>query len=186
MESQHGDITAILLAYGEGDESALSSLIAMVYGQLKRLAHQQLGRLHPGQTLSTTALVHEAYVKLGNLAQVPWQSRSHFFAIAARAMRLVIVDYARQRCARKRGAGLPHISLNQADIATANSVESVLLIDQALRTLAATHLRLVRVVECRFFAGLTEEETAVALGISARTVRRDWLSAKAWLREQMS
>jgi RNA polymerase sigma factor (TIGR02999 family) len=181
MGSADGSITDVLMACNDGDEAAVDNLVSMVYEQLKRIAHGRLGRIRADPTLNTTALVHEAFIKIGSLEHVPWTSRRQFFAIAGRAMRLVIVDYARQHRALKRGGGEPHVSLNQIDIGTEDNVEMLLVIDQALDELALTHARLVQVVECRYFAGLTEDETAQALGVSTRTVRRDWLGAKAWL-----
>ena len=176
-------ITEMLLAYHGGDGAAFDALVACVYPELRRVARQQLlirGSPDP-PVLDTTGLVHETYLKLIDQERVSWKSRSHFFAVAACAMRQVIVDYARGRQAIKRGAGASHFPLDAQEIAVNSDVEVLLAVDAALESLARTNDRLLRVVECRFFAGYTEEETAEALGVSTKTVERDWREAKAWL-----
>ena len=175
----------MLLAHGAGDEDAFAQLLPMVYQDLRRIAHRQLRRGRPGQTLNTTGLVHEAYLKMVDQSRVSWQDRGHFFAISARAMRQIIVDYARQRLAAKRGGGQPHDPLDENQIAIEEQADWLLAIDEALSRLAKMDARLTKVVECRFFAGLTEEETAEALEVSVRTVQRDWMRARGWLREEM-
>jgi RNA polymerase sigma factor (TIGR02999 family) len=165
-----------------GDQEDLERLVPQVYDQLRRIAHAQLSRRSPGQTLNTTAVVHEAYLKLARAADASWGSRAHFMALAARVMRQVIVDYARERQARKRGGGQPPLALDETLIAAEAQAERLVALDQALERLGG---RLVRVVECRFFAGLSEAETAAALDVSLRTVQRDWEQAKAWLRQEM-
>lgn len=184
--SQHSDdITQMLVAHGEGDEEAFSRLVPMVYDDLRRIAHRQLRRSRPSHTLNTTGLVHEAYLKLVDQSRASWQDRSHFFAISARAMRQIIVDYARQRLAEKRGGGQPHDPLDENQIAIEQQADWLLAIDEALSRLTDLDPRMGKVVECRFFAGLTEEETAEALEVSVRTVQRDWMRARGWLREEM-
>ena len=172
------DITGLLLAWRAGEPSADERLFALVYDELRRIAHGQLSRERAGHTLDTTALVHEAYFKLVNQTRVAWADRGHFFAIAAQAMRRILVDYARQY---RRGATSRQVSLSNGMLVAEEQADALLAVDEALIALAAVDERLSRVVECRFFAALTEEETAEALGITDRTVRRDWTKAKGWL-----
>jgi RNA polymerase sigma factor (TIGR02999 family) len=185
MQSRVGDITKALSAWQHGDGEAFKLLVTLAYDELRRIARRQLRRARPGETLDTTGLVHEAYLKLAGQEGAPWQGRAHFYAICARAMRQILVDYARRRCADKRGEGQPHVSLEECEVAVLDQAETLMLVDRALEQLAEVNERLVHVVECRFFAGLTEEETAAALGISERTVRRDWLLARSWLQDQL-
>lgn len=181
-----GEITGLLAAARQGDGDAASRLMALVYDELRAMARRQLRGRRPGQTLTTTALVHEVYLKLVDQAGVPWQDRSHFFSVAAMAMRHILVDSARRRVAKKRGGEEIRITLDELRLpgaeldAEARAVE-VLAIDRALTSLAALNERLSQLVELRFFAGLTEEETAEAMGTSERTVRRDWRKARAFL-----
>jgi RNA polymerase sigma factor (TIGR02999 family) len=177
-------ITEILRSLGEQDGS-FNDLVPAVYDELRVLARSQLRRLRPGQTLDTTALVHEAYLKLSD-ADPRWQSRRHFFATAAKVMRHLLVDAARRSGAAKRGGGAEHLALRDDDAVLTQEAETVLAIDQALQELAANLPRLARVVECRFFGGLTDEETAEVLGVTDRTVRRDWVKARAWLHQRLA
>jgi RNA polymerase sigma factor (TIGR02999 family) len=179
------DITRLLLAHHGGDREAFNRLVPAVYERLRAIAHGQLARGGRGDTLDTTALVHEAYVQLVDATQVPWQSRSHFFAICARVMRRIIVDFCRRRHAQKRGGKLAAVTLEPGLIAVNDQVDLVLAVDQALERLATFNERLARLVECRYFGGLTEEETAAALEISVRTVERDWIRARAWLQKEL-
>ncbi len=179
------DITQMLIAHGQGDHDAFDRLLPLVYEDLRRIAHRQLRRSRPGETLNTTGLVHEAYLKLVDQSRASWQDRSHFFAISARAMRQIIIDYARLRLADKRGGGQIHDPIDENMAAIEQQADWLLAIDEALSRLAELDARMAKVVECRFFAGLTEEETAEALQISVRTVQRDWLRARSWLREAM-
>lgn len=181
VEDDARDITQLLHAHREGDRAAFDRLMPLVYGQLKRLAHSQLRAHRVGRTLDTTALVHETYLKLARQDGVPWRSRGEFFAIAARAMRQLIVDYARERNAQKRGGGRPNLTLEESRVAVDQEAEKLLQLDQIIEQLNQAEPRLVRIIECRFFAGLTENETAEALSVSARTVQRDWAKARAWL-----
>ncbi|HEV8579199.1 MAG TPA: ECF-type sigma factor [Thermoanaerobaculia bacterium] len=162
---------------GDGRET-LQQLVPMVYEELRRLARRQRRRLAAGQTLDTTALVHEAYLKMTGHGD--WQGESHVLAAAAIAMRQILVDYARQRSALKRGGGLSAVPLEEHSAAH-DQARQVLALDLALRDLAAVEERLVRVVECRVFAGFSEQETARALSTSLRTVQRDWARARTWL-----
>jgi RNA polymerase sigma factor (TIGR02999 family) len=180
-----GEVTRLLLAHQSGDDQALDRLVPLIYDDLRRLARRQLAGHQRGQ-LDTTALVHEAYLKLADQESLPGESRRHFLAIAARAMRQVVVDFARRRQARKRGGDAVRIPLEALELAVTGEVETLLDLDQALSRLAAFDRRLVSVVECRFFAGLSEEETAEALAVSARTVQRDWLKARAWLQREIA
>lgn len=179
------DITHLLRAHGRGEEGAFDELMPMVYDDLHRIARRQLRRGKRGATLDTTGLVHEVYLKMVDQSQASWEDRSHFFAISARAMRQIIVDYARQRLAAKRGGGQAHTPLDEARIAIEAQADWLLALDQALQRLAELDERMARIVECRFFAGLTEEESAEALAISVRTVQRDWKRARGWLKEEM-
>lgn len=185
MSQRKDDITHLLRAHGRGEDGAFDRLMPMVYDDLHRIARRQLRRGRPGQTLNTTGLVHEVYLKMVDQAKASWQDRSHFFAISARAMRQIIVDYARQRLAAKRGGGQANVELDESRIAIEAQAGWLLGVDQALERLAALDERMARIVECRFFAGLTEEETAEALGVSVRTVQRDWKRARGWLKEEM-
>ena len=167
-------------------------LVPLVYRELKRIAHRQLAAEAAGHTLSTTAVVHEAYLRLAGQSPAEWADRGQFFALAARAMRRVLIDYARQhRAARRGGPGRVAVSLDilehgdSSDISIPERAESLLALDEALEELRRMDERLARVVECRFFAGLSEVETAEALGVSQRTVSRDWRMARAWLHEAM-
>ena len=176
--SDDADVTGLLLAWRAGEPSADERLFPLVYDELRRIARGQLSRERAGHTLDTTALVHEAYFKLIDQTRVVWTDRGHFFAIAAQAMRRILVDYARRY---RRGATSRQVNLSNGMLVAEEQADTLLAVDQALSALAAVDERLSRVVECRFFAGLTEEETAEALGITDRTVRRDWTKAKGWL-----
>jgi RNA polymerase sigma factor (TIGR02999 family) len=182
-----GQITRLLHQHLEGEPEAFERLVPLVYDRLRALARRQLRRLRPGQTLDTTALVHEAYLQLVDETGVSWQDRSHFYAITARAMRRIIVDHLRHRHAAKRGGGQAALTLDAEVLAgrPQGDAELALAVDRALEVLSSFNERLTRLVECRFFAGMTEEETAEALGVSLRTVQRDWMRAKAWLRKEL-
>ncbi len=177
------EVNELLRAHRRGDAEAFSKLVRLVYPDLKRLAHRQLSRLKPGDTFATTGLVHEAYLKLVDQTRADWQDHGHFLAVSARAMRQVLIDYARGRSRDKRGGGERPGTLDGREVAVAAEVEHLLALEQALERLAAVEPRLAQVVECRYFGGYTEEETAAALGVSTRTVERDWIRARALLRE---
>jgi RNA polymerase sigma factor (TIGR02999 family) len=179
------DVESILSECRGGSAEAVDRLLPLVYDELRRIAHRQLRAERTDHTLSTTALVHEAYVKLVDQTRVQWADRAHFFAIASRAMRRILVDYARKRQAAKRGAGVRPLTLEDAVAMTEERADTLLAVDEALTRLAELDERLGRVVECRFFGGLTEEETAAALRVTARTVRRDWAKAKGWLYQEL-
>jgi RNA polymerase sigma factor (TIGR02999 family) len=177
-------ITALLVAHRQGRPDAFDKLVSLVYPELRRVARRQLRPWRPGLTLDTGAVVHEAYLKLVDQTRVEWQDRSHFFAIAARVMRHVIVDYARKRHAQKRGGG--SLALTEREVAIEAQAEELVGLNELLERLGAENPRLLQVVECRFFAGYSETEAAEALGVSARTVERDWLRARVWLKAAMA
>ena len=169
-----------------GPDGALDRLFPVVYEELHRIARQQLAREAVGHTLSPTALVHEAYLRLADQRPVRWPDRTYFFAAAAQMMRRVLVDHARRHLAAKRTGGLRRLSLDEVTVAVDHQADALVALDAALERLAALDARLCRVVECRFFAGLTEDETAEVLQLNVRTVRRDWVKARAWLRRELS
>jgi RNA polymerase sigma factor (TIGR02999 family) len=179
------EITDLLAAMGEGDARARDRLFNLVYDELRARARQQLARLRLGETLNTTALVHEAYLKVAPRAAVSYADRVHFFAIASRAMRHILVDYARRGSRQKRGAGTMMVQLDDDDVNAAipEHADELLALDAALERLAALDERLSRVVELRFFGGLSVEETADVLQSSPRTVKRDWRKARMFLFE---
>lgn len=179
-------VTQLLAASREGDRAALERAFAAVYGELHRLARRQRARSRPGDTLSTTVLVHEAFLKLCQGAPVAIQDRQHFFALAARAMRQILVDAARSRVAEKRGGGLVPVELLEADASVEAIAVDVVALDRALDRLEEVDSHLARLVEGRFFAGLTDAELALALGRNERTVRRDWQRARAFLLRELA
>jgi RNA polymerase sigma-70 factor, ECF subfamily len=176
------DVTALLTRWSSGDASALDALMGLIYEDCRQIAARQLRRERPGHTLDPTALVHELYLRLVDQRRATWENRAQFFGIAARLMRRILVDHARRRRRAKRGGSATLVSLSAAsDEPDAGHTGDVLAIDDALERLAAIDEDQVRIVELRFFAGLTVEETALVLGRSARTVKREWRLAKAWL-----
>jgi RNA polymerase sigma-70 factor, ECF subfamily len=181
-----GEVTALLLAWGAGDCEALQKLIPLVYGDLRRRAAGYLRKERVGHTLQPTALVNEAYLKLVDQTRVKWENRAHFLAVASRAMREVLVDYARRHRAARRGSGETRVALNEGSAATPPRSLDLLALDVALDRLAALDERQSKLVELRVFSGLTIDETAEALGISAATVSREWKHAEAWLHREMS
>jgi RNA polymerase sigma factor (TIGR02999 family) len=177
-------ITDLLLELREGNPETMERLFALVYEELRRVAHRQLRRERPGHTLGTTDLVHETYFKLVNQTRTEWQDRGHFFRVAAMAMRRILVDYARRYRTLRRGGPLERVSLEEDAVADARG-ETLLSVDEALDRLASVSKRQSQVVECRFFGGLTEDETAAALGVTVRTVQRDWAKARGWLYREL-
>ena len=184
-------ITGLLQAAQRGDRGALDALFPLVYAELTTLAHRQRQRWHGDMTLNTTAVVHEAYLKLADQKQLPAESRAHFFAVAAKAMRHILCNHARDRSRQKRGGDVPHVSLEPAHEAVAHiqlsdeQTNKLAALDDALERLERVAERQARIVECRFFGGMSVDDTASALGISPRTVKRDWSFAQAWLRRDM-
>jgi RNA polymerase sigma factor (TIGR02999 family) len=189
-DSQSEEITAALAVLRRDVPDAVDRVLPLVYGELRRIAHRQLAAEPTGHTLETNALVHEAYLRLAGQSRADWVDRAQFFAVASTTMRRILVDYARKHWALRRGgAGRRPVSLEDADDAGALAVveraDELLALDEALDRLATFDPRLARVVECRFFGGLTEVETAEALGVSQRTVARDWMMAKGWLYNEL-
>jgi RNA polymerase sigma factor (TIGR02999 family) len=191
-DAEH-EVDAALATLRRGAPDGLERLIPLVYAELRRVAHRQLAAEPAGHTLSTTAVVHEAYLRLSEQTHVDWANRAQFFGLAARAMRRVLVDYAQRHRAARRGGGAPRaISLDDAEaggdadaLAVASRGDELIALDEALERLAAVDARASGVVECRFFGGLTEAETAAVLGVSQRTVASDWLMAKGWLYREL-
>lgn len=178
-------VSKLLVNWREGDEAAREALIPLVYDELRRLARRHLRRERPDHTLQSAALVHEAYLRLIRQDQPQWHNRAHFFGVAAQLMRHILVDHARNRAAAKRGAGAPRLTLDPEVALPQERHVDLVKLDDALNELAALDLQQSRVVELRFFGGLSIEETSVALGISAATVKREWATARAWLRREM-
>ena len=180
------DVTKLLLRWGNGEREAFDALAPLVYDELRRLAGRYLRRERSEHTLQSTALVHEAYLRLVDQRNVRWQNRAQFFGLAAELIRRILVDHARARLAAKRGGTVYKITLDEALDASAPRDLDLVRLDDGMKTLAQMDPQQARVVELRFFAGLTIEETAEVLGISPATVKRDWLVAKAWLRRELS
>ncbi len=178
-----GQVTQLLREWRDGGNEAFDKLVPLVYDELRRLARAQLRGHRRGRTLDTTALVHEAYIKMGRQRELEVEDRSHFLAVSAHAMRQVVVDFARARLAEKRGGDREQVTLKESASVLEAEAERVLDVDRALERLREHNERLAQVVECRYFAGLSEEETAAALDVSLRTAQRDWMRARAWLRE---
>jgi RNA polymerase sigma-70 factor, ECF subfamily len=179
-------VTQLLVAWNNGEQDALEQLIPLVYSELHRLAHRYMERERHGHELQSTALVHEAYQRLIDLTNVSWQNRAHFFAVSAQLMRRILVDYARSRRYTKRGGEWRHVALNEAVAVFRDRRTDIVALDDALRTLADIDVRKARVVEMRFFGGLSIKETAEVLNVSAETVLRDWRLAKVWLLRELS
>jgi RNA polymerase sigma factor (TIGR02999 family) len=180
------EVTRLLLDWSQGDQAALDKLMPLVYGELRRMAHLRMRNERPGHTLQTTALVHEAYLRLIDQRHVDWRNRAHFFAIAAQLMRRILVDYARGRQYAKREGEQHKVSLEEAAVCSTERGAGLIAVDDALQSLAAIDERKSRIVELRFFGGLTIEETAEALKISHATVEREWDAARTWLYREIS
>lgn len=184
--SDEGEVTVLLRELANGNQQALDELVPMVYEQLHAIARHHMAGEDQGHTLNSTALVHEAYLRIANLNRIDWQDRAHFFAIASRAIRRVLVDHAVRRNAQKREGTRKQVALNSVALVADSDVDGVLALDQALERLNELDTRQVRVVECRFFGGMSIDETATALDISKATVKRDWVLARAWLNRELS
>lgn len=180
------EVTQLLVDWGNGNQAALDRLMPVVYTELRQLAHRYMRRERPGHTMQTTALIHEAYLRLVDQNQVRWQHQAHFFGIAARLMRQILIEHARSRTRAKRGGGVGTISLDEAAIVSQARATELLALDDALERLATIDPRKSQVVELRFFGGLSVEEAAQVLNIAPNTVLRDWRMAKAWLRREIS
>lgn len=179
------EITRLLRAWGSGDKDALDKLMPLVYEELRRAARQYVSREGPGRTVQTTEIVNEVYLRLVDLPEVGWKDRAHFFAICARMMRRILTDFARVRCARKRGGEAPRMSLDEAPQVSRERSADFVALDDALTALASLDARKSQVVELRFYGGLSVEETAAVLDISSQTVMRDWKMAKIWLLREL-
>lgn len=180
------DVTQMLIAWQRGDSAALDQLMPLVYDELRRLAHRYMRRDRAGHTLQTTALVNEAYLRLADQKNMNWQSRAHFFALAAQVMRHLLIDYARRRRYAKRGGGARQVTLDEGAAVSPERSAELLALDEALRRLSALDPRKGQIVELRYFGGLSVKETAEVLGISDITVKREWSKAKAWLYRELS
>lgn len=185
MPSPHR-VTELLEQWSDGNQAALDELLPLVEDELHRIARRYMSRERQGHTLQTTALVNEAYIRLAAAKDINWQSRTHFFALAARIMRRIMIDYARRHRNQQHGAGALRVTLDEAALATDERGAELLALDEALDELTLKYPRKGRVVELRFFGGLTVEEAAAVLKIDARTVKRDWLFARAWLHNKIS
>ncbi len=180
------EITRLLQAWGNGDQAALDRLTPVVYEELRRMARRYMRKERPGQTLQTTALVNEAYLRLVDVTHVSWHDRAHFFAVSAQIMRRILVDAARARASSKRGGNVVHAELDDIPDLSSGRDREIIAIDDALKALADMDPRKGRVIELRFFGGLSVEETADVLKVSPQTVMRDWKLAKAWLMRELS
>lgn len=185
MALNQESVTQLLHDARSGNQSALEKVYPVVYDELRRIAHQRLSKHRPGKTLNTTALVHEAYIKLVDQTRAQWNDRAHFFALASRAMRFILIDYARRRTAAKRGGPEANIPLSAVQVAAEERTADLLALDEALNTLAEANERLSQLVEYRFFGGLTYEEIAEVTEWSVPTIKRDWRRARAWLYRAM-
>jgi len=185
MADLREDVTEVLAQLRGGDQKAADRLLPMVYDEFRALARHYLGQERLNHTLQPTALVHEAYMKLVDQTRVDWQGKSHFFAVAAQAMRRILVDHARSRQRDKRGGGRARVALDEAVALSPQKDEDVLALDEALERLAKLDPRQAKVVELRFFGGMNVEEVAQALGVSKRTVEGDWTFARAWLSREL-
>lgn len=179
------EVTQLLVAWSDGDRAALNELTPLVYEELHRLARNHMSRERQGHTLQTSALVNEAYVRLIDQRNVRWQNRAQFFSIASRLMRRILIDHARSHHYAKRGGGTRRVSLDEAAVVAQEQAAELVALDDALKSLAAIDPRKCQVVELRFFGGMSVEESAEVLGVSAVTVMRDWSTAKAWLQHEM-
>ena len=181
------NVTELLLAHQQGDRQAFERLLPLIYDDLKRVAARQRRRARTGDTLSTTALVHDVYLHLVDETRIAWEGRAHFFGIAAHAMRQMLIDAARERAAQKRGGHWQRVELAPEALPVRQGlhIDTLLALDRAFEALAVVNDRLVRVAECRLFAGMSDRETSVALSIPLRTVQRDWQRARAWLQREL-
>jgi len=184
-QSSSQELTHLLLAWSQGEREALNRLIPVIYAELRRIAHSYIRGERRGNTLQTTALVNEAYLRLIDCSRVNWQNRAHFLAVSAQLMRRILIDYARSRGYQKHGGAMERISLKESQIVSAGRDPDLVELDEALQALAAVDARKSQVVELRFFGGMTAEETAEVLGVSPDTVLRDWKLARTWLAREM-
>jgi RNA polymerase sigma factor (TIGR02999 family) len=183
MDEMSGEITLLARRWSDGDEYAFDQLVELVYDDLRRIAHSHVRKAEGGETVSTTALVHEAYLKLAGADPGEWAGRAQFFAFCSKAMRRILIDYARERNAMKRGGGRVQVPLTPESAVVDQEVNRLLAVDEALVALERRDPRMVRIAECRFFAGLSVSETAEAMSVSPRTVEREWARARAYLHQ---
>lgn len=186
MNTPEPEVTRLLLDWRNGDEEAFNRLIPLVHGELHRIARRYMRHEKPGHTLETEALLNEAYLRLVGEQEIDWQDRAHFFAISARIMRRLLVDHARSRAYAKRGGGAVQVSLNEELAVSGEKSIDLMALDEALERLAENDERRSRIVELRYFGGLSSEETAQVLGLSEITIKREWLKAKAWLYRELT
>ena len=186
MPAPSDEVTQLLVSWSNGDRAAFNRLVPIVHAELRRLARRSLARQNPGHTLQTSALVNEAYLKLVDQKGIAWQNRAHFFAVAANAMRFILVDYARRQRYAKRGGGAFKVTLSEAGQLGEQRAAELIALDDALTALAAYDERKARVVELRYFSGLSVEETAEVIGVAPITVMREWRTARIWLKDAMS
>ena len=185
-ETQTDQVTQLLIDWSNGDRAALDKLVPAVEEELRRLAHRYMSRERAGHTLQTTALVNEAFVRLVNRKNIHWQNRAHFFGIAAQLMRTILVDHARSHASAKRGGGARKLELDEALVVSQQKAAEVIALDDALKELALIDPQQSRIVELRFFGGLTVEEAAEVLHVSPATIKREWSTAKAWLYHELA
>lgn len=182
----HQEITDLLLKWSGGDSDALEQLVPLVYPELRRIARRYMSKERSQHTLQTSALINEAYLRLVNQQAVGWHDRAHFFAVASRVMRRILIDHARRQAFDKRGGGVKHIALDDTDISIEDRAAEFVALDEALKSLSRIDPRKSRIVELRFFGGLTVDETAEVMELSAITIKREWRSAKAWLYREIA
>jgi RNA polymerase sigma factor (TIGR02999 family) len=185
-EAQTHQVTQLLIDWSNGDQSALDKLMPLIDEELRRLAHRYMSRERAGHTLQTTALVNEAFLRLVNRKNLQWQNRAHFFGLAAQVMRTILVDHARSHASAKRGGGTRNLELDEAMVVSQQKASEVIALDEALKQLALIDPRQSRIVELRFFGGLTVEESAEVLDVSPVTIKREWSTAKAWLYHELA
>jgi RNA polymerase sigma-70 factor (ECF subfamily) len=186
MTALPNEVTQLLIDWSNGDQAALDELIPLVHAELRRLARHYMAQENSAHTLQTSALINEAYIRLIDQQHMPWQNRAHFFGVAAQVMRHILIDHARKHCYAKRGGGARKVPLEEAMIVNDQRAEELVALDDALKDLAALDPRKSRIIELRFFGGLSIEETAEIMKISPVTVTREWRAARAWLRREMS
>lgn len=188
MSNDDRDLTGLLIEWGGGDKAAVDELMSLVFPELQRLARSHLRRERQGHTLQTNALINEAYLRLVDQDRVEWANRGHFFGICARMMRRILVDHARKQNAAKRGGPIPNVTLDEGRVGAkaSGAPVDVVALDEALKSLAELDPRQAEIVEFRYFAGLTIEETAQIMGLGAATIKREWATAKIWLRRELS
>ncbi|HJX93061.1 MAG TPA: sigma-70 family RNA polymerase sigma factor [Pyrinomonadaceae bacterium] len=186
MAALPNEVTQLLINWSKGDKAAFDELVSLVHGELHRIARRYMAKENPDHTLQTSALINEAYLRLINQQDIPWQNRAHFFAVAAQVMRHILVDHARKYSYAKRGGGARKIALDDAMIRMDQKASEIVALDDALKTLAVIDPRKSQIIELRFFGGLSIEETAEVMKISSPTVQREWRSAKAWLKRELT